>query len=76
MRFAQGHNAVTLVTFETVAPQPRVNYSAPEPLHSHHQCDIGVKNQGNMLNKKCHSNMTNTPKGIGLAQDTFDESIL
>ena len=24
-------------------------------------------------NKKCHSNVTNAPKGIGLAQDTFEE---
>ena len=24
-------------------------------------------------NKKCHKHMTNAPKGIGLAQDTFEE---
>ena len=25
-------------------------------------------------NKKCHSHVTNAPKGIGLAKDTFEES--
>ena len=25
------------------------------------------------LNKKCHKHVTNAPKGIGLAQDTFEE---
>ena len=25
-------------------------------------------------NKKCHKHVTNAPKGIGLAQDTFEES--
>ena len=24
-------------------------------------------------NKKCHKHVTNAPKGIGLAQDTFEE---
>ena len=28
----------------------------------------------NQINKKCHSHVTNAPKGIGLAQDTFVES--
>ena len=30
--------------------------------------------QKNSSNKKCHSHVTNAPKGIGLAQDTFEES--
>ena len=25
------------------------------------------------INKKCHKHVTNAPKGIGLAQDTFEE---
>ena len=25
------------------------------------------------FNKKCHKHVTNAPKGIGLAQDTFEE---
>ena len=28
------------------------------------------------INKKCHSNVTNAPKGTGLAQDIFKESYL
>ena len=27
-------------------------------------------------NKKCHSNVTNAPKGIGLAHHTFEEGYL
>ena len=27
----------------------------------------------NNKNKKCHKHVTNAPKGIGLAQDTFEE---
>ena len=26
-----------------------------------------------LMNKKCHKHVTNAPKGIGLAQDTFEE---
>ena len=26
-----------------------------------------------LSNKKCHKHVTNAPKGIGLAQDTFEE---
>ena len=26
-----------------------------------------------LTNKKCHKHVTNAPKGIGLAQDTFEE---
>ena len=28
---------------------------------------------GLFYNKKCHKHVTNAPKGIGLAQDTFEE---
>ena len=30
-------------------------------------------NSSTRLNKKCHKHVTNAPKGIGLAQDTFEE---
>ena len=30
-------------------------------------------NQFQQFNKKCHKHVTNAPKGIGLAQDTFEE---
>ena len=29
---------------------------------------------GDWINKKCHRNMMNVPKGIGLAKNTFGES--
>ena len=35
-----------------------------------------VLQRGQMVyfkNKKCHKHVTNAPKGIGLAQDTFEE---
>ena len=35
MRFAQGHNTVTLVRLEAAAPGSRVKHSTTEPLRSH-----------------------------------------
>ena len=34
MRLAQGHNTVTLVRLEPVAPRSQVKHSTTEPLHS------------------------------------------
>ena len=38
-----------------------------DPLPDFYQAEI-------RRNKKCHSHVTNAPKGIGQARDTFEES--
>ena len=44
-------------------------------LHTTIQClsIVHTKCQNVPENKKCHKHVTNAPKGIGLAQDTFEE---
>ena len=42
-------------------------------IHLHPGMKSLKSKQSISMNKKCHSHVTNAPKGICLAQDTFEE---
>ena len=59
----------TLVLTHTIAIKWKEEYHAVVV-----DCHHSLRLCGDRMNKKCHSHVANAPKGIGLAQDTFEIS--